>query len=818
MKCFSNAIAAAIMILPAANSFGEDNAEREGVAFFESKVRPALAKYCYECHSEESGKSKGGLRVDSRAALLDGGESGPAIVPGDPEKSRLLTAILYRDDDLEMPPKQKMPDSVIDDFRSWIAIGAPDPRVPAEAVVVESGIDVEKGRAYWAFRPPVKTVPPAAANQVWARSEIDGFVLAGLEKKGLRAVRDADPRTLVRRLYFVLTGLPPTPEESADWIARIGTGLRQDAIATLVDHLLGTHAFGERWARHWLDVARFAESTGGGSNGIFPHAWRYRDYVIDAFNEDVPFDRFIREQIAGDLLPIAYDEEWARNLVATGFLVTGQMLVGEEDDQKFFSDLVDEQIDATTRAFLATTVACARCHDHKTDPISQADYYALAGIFRNTATHYGLIKAQARQHTTLLDVTGLGPAPARASISPKELADLRAARDAARQAMEGIMATIRSGGHVNRSTLRRSRTARDRAEMAFQSFGEDGSARVFVMGTQDREAPLETRILARGELDKPGQVVARGFPQVMSAPGEDRLPESTSGSGRLELASWIAAAENPLTARVMANRIWHHLFGAGIVRTVDDFGRTGEAPTHPELLDHLAVRFIENGWSIKKMIREIVLTRTWQLSAEFDDGNFGVDPDNRFLWRMNGRRLEAETIRDAMLAASGILDAKRPTGSLLADVGEGTVGLAVYEPEIRKIASASRSVYLPRVRNVLPEALELFDAPDASLVTGARETTTVPLQALYLMNNAFVREQAAGFAKRVSEKPWGVQLEYAHLVAFGRSPTAFERASASRFAQEFKSTTARDREGGDLEALTAYCHALLCTAEFSCID
>jgi cytochrome c553 len=800
----------------------EKNRDPEAIAFFESKIRPALVKYCYECHSEESGKSKGGLLVDSREALLRGGDTDAAVVPGDLEASLFVTAIRYQDEGFEMPPKGKLPDSVIADFEKWIGMGAPDPRIPTAPVTVQTEIDVEAGRDFWAYRPPVKSEPPVVRGS-WARSDIDRFVQQSLEQQKLVPAKEADAAALIRRLYFVLGGLPPSPEAAEKWRARIDgeDGLDQQEIVALVDNLLASDRYGESWGRHWLDVARFAESTGGDSNSIYPHAWRYRNYVIDAFNEDKPFDEMILEQIAGDLLPISSDAEWARNLVATGFLAVGVKLVGEEDDRKFFAEMIDEQVDTTTRAFLATTVACARCHDHKTDPIPQADYYALADIFRNTTTHFGLIKAQSRQFSPLLDVSGLGLEEQRAPSrrDPELLARLRAERDEASRNMQQVMAKIRSGIHVNRSTLRRSRTARDRTEAAVQAYDEDGNARTFIMGTQDRDDSLETRLLVRGELDKPGQIVAPGFVQVISDRGRDWLPMDQKGSGRLELARWIASAENPLTARVMANRIWHYLYGQGLVRTVDDFGVTGEAPSHPQLLDYLALRLVENDWSIKAMIREIVLTRSWQMSSDVHEANFARDPDNRYLWRMNKRRLSAEAIRDAMMVAGGTLEIGRPSGSLLAVVGEGAVGKAVFEPEIRAILPPLRSVYLPRVRSVLPEALELFDAPDASLVTGTRETTTVPLQALYLMNGAFVREQAVAFAERVASQPYGAQLDYAHRIAYGRAQTREERDFASYFASVFH-RAGQDAQGNDArhELLAAYCHALLCTAEFSCID
>ena len=474
---------------------------------------------------------------------------------------------------------------------------------------------------------------------------------------------------------------------------------------------------------------------------------------------------------------------------------------------------MDEQIDTTTRAFLATSVACARCHDHKFDAIPQEDYYALAGIFRSTTTHYGLIKAQARQSTALLGLTGLGPSPGAPTLSPAELAELLKARDDARQAVDEAMQKIRSGENVFRGTLRRIRSQRDETEAALQAYQENGEPRIFAMGTQDRDFPLPTRLLLRGEIDKPAQQVARGVLQVLSPPRRHSFSSKVRGSGRVELADWIASSDNLLTARVIVNRVWHWMFGRGIVRMVDDFGQAGDRPTHPELLDDLAARLIENEWLVKSIVREIALTRTWQMSSDFDQNNFDIDPDNRFLWRASKRRVEAEAVRDAMLAVSGQLDLERPLGTYLASAGEGGVGQNVFEPFIRAISANSRSVYLPRVRNVLPEMLEVFDAPDASLVTGVRETTFSPLQSLYLMNNEFVQRQAEALSRRVSERPANERLDYAYLLTLGRRPNGSERDLAADFMKEVSTS--------DLTSnlrLTAFCQALLCTTEFSSIE
>lgn len=799
---------------------------QDDVRFFESKIRPALVKHCYECHSTESGKARGGLKVDSWDALQRGGDTGPAVVAKSLEQSGLYQALLYHDDGLQMPPKGKLPQATIDDFGRWILMGAPDPRTTTINPDVASEIDIESGRQFWAYQPLSPTSPPATETK-WATTAIDRFVETKLQEQGLTPVADASPEVLVRRLYFTLTGLPPSPEDLQKWTSRLraeSDATRNSTIAQLVDELLASDRYGERWGRHWMDVARFAESTGGDHNNVYQHAWRYRDYVIDAFNADKPFDQFIREQLAGDLLPIGSDQEWANNIIATGFLAIGVKSVGEENQQQFFADLVDEQIDTTTRAFLATTVACARCHDHKFDPIPQADYYALAGIFRSTETHYGLLKAQARQATTLIDLTGMGPAAGRPELNAEEYAALVKQRDDAAKAIEDAMKKIRSGENVFRGLLRKYRSDRDETEAALQAYSNNGQPRAFAMGTQDRDATLPTRLLIRGELDKPAQFVERGVLQVLSPPKKQTLVALTkdasfrqhrtpglpnlkhqSQSGRLELAEWIASPKNPLTARVIANRVWHWMYGRGLVRTVDDFGHAGETPSHPELLDYLASRLIEEKWSIKALIREIALSRTWQLASTYESQNYGIDPDNRFYWRMNQRRLEAEAVRDAMLAVSGQLDLERPLGTYLREAGEGGVGQNVFEPVIRAIDAKTRSVYLPRVRSVLPEMLETFDAPDASLVTGSRDTTLTPLQSLYLMNNRFVQDQAAAISSRVMKQPEKQRLDYAYRLMLGRLPSTSERNIVMDYWT-------------DEEKLPLLCQAILCTVEFSSID
>jgi hypothetical protein len=420
-----------------------------------------------------------------------------------------------------------------------------------------------------------------------------------------------------------------------------------------------------------------------------------------------------------------------------------------------------------------------------------------------------LIKAQSRHTTPLLDLTGMGPPPAMPPASKQRLAELTKARDDAAKAVEDAMKAIRSGENVFRGKLRRLRSDREETAAALDAFGKDGTTRVLAMGVQARASAPVTRLLVRGEPDKPAQVVRPGVLQVLAPPGGSAFPTSAKAGGRMEYAEWIASPRNPLTARVVANRVWHWMFGQGLVRTVDDFGATGEAPSHPALLDFLAARLIENQWSIKALIREIALSRTWQLSSGFSEAQFAVDPENRLLWRANQRRLEAESVRDAMLWVSGRLERARPLGTLLTAAGEGTVGQNVFEPVIRELSSNHRSVYLPRVRNVMPEMLDLFDAPDASMVTGVRSTTASPLQALFMINSPLLAEQSAAFADRIAAQPVARQTDFAWMAALGRPPTARERELTAKFVQT---------SGSRSRALAALAQSLFCTAEFSTID
>jgi hypothetical protein len=811
---------------------------KEQVDFFEQKIRPVLVHHCYACHSGDPAKAKAHFTLDSREAMRKGGDSGPVIMPGNPSHSPLIEALKY--ESLEMPPKEKLPDEVIDDFVRWVEMGAPDPRT-GKAANPRNKIDLVEGRKFWSFQPPKAAPAPKVRDAAWPRSDIDRFVLARLEKEGLKPVGDADPHTLVRRLYFDLTGLPPTPEEVDEFVKSFSSSKREGetAVATLVDKLLASPRFGERWGRHWLDVVRYAESTGKDRNIPYRYAWRYRDYVIDAFNQGKPFNRFIVEQIAGDLLPAKDPAEHERLVIATGFLAIGPKGVNVKETEQFRMDQVDDQIDVVTRAFLGLTVACARCHDHKFDPIPTADYYAMAGIFHSSRTYSGiapntkhadddrLIKLTDAAYETKVSGEELKAYNAREREIKKlqnELADLRRQRDQgparpAKGPAQGPGKKGKTGAPMTMADRKELREEIKDLEDKLEELENTPSPyRHFAMGMTEAEKPANCNILDRGELANKKAEVPRGLLSVLKTADTPSIPEKHSG--RLQLARWIANADNPLTARVIVNRVWEHLFGQGLVDTVDNFGALGNAPSHPELLDHLAVQLVEEKWSLKRLIRAIVLSRVYQLSSDHDATNYEKDPDNRLLWRKDRRRLDAEEIRDAMLVASGQINFERPDGSDVLSLSNKTIfgvrGMSGMQSS--KVVNV-RSVYLPILRGYVPESLGVFDMADPNLIVGQRDVTNVPTQALYLMNNPFVLRQAEQMARRLTSqadlKPAG-RVDLAFRIVLGRSPTPTEQSTALSFLQDYRQSLdgAGHKENAFLAAWTSLCQALFGAGQF----
>ena len=797
------------------------------IAFFEKKIRPILATHCYECHSAKAKKLEGGLRLDHREGFIKGGVSGkPVALPGAKlAQTRLFQVVRLRqiEKDRIHPPLAKLLTSLeIRSLGAWVQIKLPFPKAAGPAVVAnpvkpasdwKKKFDWEKARSFWAFKKPEAQVAPNPKQTNWAVSNIDRFILAKLEAAEMRPVADATKGTLLRRLYFDLIGLPPSP-------AQIDRFLNDDspkALEKVVDELLASPQFGERWGRHWMDVARYAESTGMERNFTYPHAWRYRDYVIKSFNEDKPYDQFIKEQVAGDLMAHKNTQQKEEFIVATGFLAMGPKSLNQRDKRIFTMDIVDEQIDVATRATLGLSVSCARCHDHKFDPIPIEDYYALAGIFRSTNTLYGTSKVNGnRQAGSLIpmgenaqnkkaeldkykrDVAALGKQLKKAQ---NQLTALKRKKNA--KAMEAKMEECEE---QVRSTNARIKKLRKNAP----------PAPAYAMGVQDGGEPFNVRVHLRGDVDTLGDTVPRGY--LSALPIKQAPRPKMEQSGRLQLAEWLTHEDNPLAARVMVNRLWHHLFGQGIVRTVDDFGSTGEAPSHPALLDHLAIRFMENGWSVKKAIREIVLSHVYHLASNENPENFAKDPENKLLWRANSRRLEAEALRDAILAASGKLDLEPAERSVVAKAGNGNVERGLAVSKITMNATEHRSVYLPIVRNLLPEFLSAFDFAEPSMIVGQRQETTVPAQALFLLNSPFVIAQAEAMAKSL-QKEENSDLEtrvvQAYQRALSRPPTEEELARAMKFHQ---GVVAKKGEQATTKALAHLCHALFATAEFRYLD
>jgi mono/diheme cytochrome c family protein len=887
--------------------------------FYETKIRPLLAQHCYECHSEQ--KTQAGLRLDRAQGWLTGGDSGPALVPGEPGESLLIRALRHEGADVEMPPAGKLSDDAIGLIETWVARGAP---APADATVLSAArreIDLEAGREFWSYRPVADPVVPEVAEPEWSLQPVDRFIYARLTEAGLVPQARAERGTLIRRLYFDLWGLPPTPEE----IAAFEQSSDAAAYEQLVDRLLASPHFGERFARHWLDVVRYAQSVTL-RGFVLPEAWRYRDYVIESFERDRPFDQFLREQLAGDLLQADSIEQRQRQQIATTFLTLGNTNLEEQDKLQLDMDVVDEQIDVIGKGMLGQTIACARCHDHKFDPIPTRDYYALAGILRNVQVleHANVSKwlelplalppdqeaefaAQeaelaalneqveaARKQVKQLARLAPGGTPVDGVVDPAGLVgvvvdDRQAKKVGAWQESRSVKPHIGTGyvhdenGLKGEKTLtfapelpqngryeiRLAYTARsNRAERVpvtvfsadgertlyvnmretppidqqFVSLGEyrcETAGQTFVLvaneGTEGHvvadavqflprdtttaatettvasagngpspellaaqkalkeleqqlkqaksSAPPRPRVMSiaerpqiedipvhvRGSVHTLGEMVPRGFLQVIggaapSLPGDQ--------SGRFELAKWITSPENPLTARVYVNRVWQALFGAGIVRSTDNFGTTGELPSHPELLDYLARQFQGQGWSVKQLVRSLVLTRTYQLDSAADDNSRRIDPENRLLAHANRRRLDAESLRDAILSISGQLDRTMGGPNLTA----GTSSDYDYRHD-----SLRRSVYLPVLRNSLPDLFEAFDFPDPSLVVGTRNVTTVTPQALFLMNHPWVRGQAGQAAQQLlaADLPDdAARIDWAFCQSLGRHPTEAERQVA----------------------------------------
>jgi hypothetical protein len=800
--------------------------------FFREQALPILKQHCFACHSHGAGKAKGGLVLDSRSGWEKGGDSGPVVVPGNAAESLLIQAVRYAD--LEMPPKGKLSAEAIAILERWVNDGAFDPRVPMPPQSRAAG-DVETGGTHWAFQPVrPRSDPPRVRDEAWPLDAADRYILAPLEARGLRPTADADRYTWLRRVSLDLTGLPPLPSEISSFVA----DSTPHAHERVVDRLLGSRAFGERWGRHWLDLVGYADQIGTANDIFAEHAWRYRDYVIDALNDDMPYDRFIREQLAGDLLPYRSTEQHARQLIATGFLLLGDLPVVEADKAKLQVDVVDQQVAKTGRAFLALAIDCARCHDHKFDPIPQRDYYALAGILNSTDS---IRKAE----------WGVWSWPALADVPETEAQqterEVRAQR--ARERTDGMKAEreqLRRQKEELDAALSKTRAAADdpvRAALARVEADVAGRLRKLDAGIQHAEffapapprafavrdvsSPSDMRITIRGNAHALGDLVPRGVLQAVSARALPPIPPRESG--RRQLADWIADPENRLTARVAVNRVWQKLFGEGIVRSVDYFGVRGEPPSHSELLDHLARRFVAEGWSVKRLIRSLVLSRTYRQDSRADALAAAADPENRLFGRMNRRRLDAEALRDALLLIPGRLIACSGGPSLPLEYPENTGNLdkgAVNPPSFRLARFRPeqefvRTVYLPVIRSA-PQAgpaelRNVFDFPQPAELAGQRNITSVPTQALFLMNSRVMKDRAADLARRVIEGAGedGRRVENLWLRAFNRPITDNEATDARAFLSRLRHDLAGEKAPEpELRAWAELCHALLASNEF----
>jgi hypothetical protein len=979
-RTLSPSVAAAALVISA-------HAAEDGIDFFEKRIRPVLAEHCYDCHGEQ--KRKGGLRLDSREAMRQGGDSGPALAPGKPDESLLLAAVRYADKDLQMPPPKdgaprQLPAQAIADLEAWIRMGAPDPRDgTVSATPAPPAFDVGAAREKWPFTPVRRPEAPAVRHAGWPRNDVDRFILAKLEAQGLAPSPEADSRTLIRRLTFDLTGLPPTPEEAEAFVRECassssassptapdaGSGGEKgeakekekeeaDPYARLVDRLLASPRYGERWARHWLDVVRYTDSfdsrilSGDGRRMDCTEAWRYRDWVVEAFNRDLPYDAFVAHQVAGDILAAGDGFDPAK-IIATGAFAIGNWGGGDADKEKLLTDIVDDQVDLTGRAFLGLTIACARCHDHKFDPISTADYYGLAGIFFSShilpdpgpktngpdmlripllapaqaderrKMEARLAELDARRADALVPLSELkrnahgkpglharhphdaeNPSlvvnlandeirflsvrlPSRAiSLHPGPKAPVTAAwrsplrgtvrisgklRDADPTCGDGIQWRVRKGGEtlargdlnngaeaaipgqeiavepgdlvrlvvkpraeytcdstqvefsvsaaggrvwsLHEAVLNDTATDRDGAWIvcagdsprlvgegsdtdfsALEAERKALAARLaepipVAHGLQEGGCPKsphagihDVRVHVRGRYDRLGALVPRRFPAVLAGEAQ---PPIGAGSGRLALAHWLTRKDHPLTARVLVNRVWQHHFGEGLVRTPNNFGRLGEAPTHPELLDWLADEFVRSGWSLKKLHRLILSSATWRQSSRAAPDIFRADPDNKLLARFPRRRLESEALRDSLLAVAGQLD------------------LAAGGPAARDFSVPRRTLYLLTVRSDRTGFQPLFDAADPTGIVEKRTASTVAPQALFLLNHPFVLAQAEALAARVPQGSDAVDRLHRLLYARPAKPAEFRAAE-----QAFRAGL----------SWLQYCHALLCANEFLYLD
>lgn len=779
----------------------------EQLTFFEQKTRPLLIERCYACHAQEK-QVKGGLRLDHRSGWQKGGDIGPAIVPGRPDESLLIKAVRYRDSDLQMPPGGKLADSEIAILEEWVRIGAPDPRADSmtRPTAERPSADAVK---HWAYQPLRTVEPPAVQLTDWPLNGIDRFVLNQLEQNGLIPSADANRYHWLRRVTLDLTGLPPTRDEIQSFVNDTSAG----AFETVVDRLLASPAYGERWARAWLDLVGYSDQIGSANDVPAEHAWRYRDYVIRSMNADRPFDEFLREQLAGDLLQANTIEQRQDQITATGFLVLGNVNIVEADKLIMQMDLVDQQIEKVGKVFLGMTLNCVRCHDHKFDPISLRDYYGLAGIFASTDSTYkderGLwstVTKNALPET----LDQFNQRQAQLAQHERQVRDLQNERAAVEARIKELDAQIEAEkASPERSETRLAEFSKQATELQTKLSGFNLNQwhlsylqprPPVAFGVKDSSRPMDARMQVRGNPHVLGQEAARGFVKVATfgtapAIGPDQ-------SGRLQLADWLTHAANPLVSRVTVNRWWEKLFGKGIVKSVDYVGLRSEPPTHPDLLEYLAGQFIRDGWSQKRIIRLMALSHTYREQVELDADSrpaLAQDPDNRLYWRMSPRRLDAEMLRDAALAVTGRLENCAGGPALAPEFIENVGGLNPKDVnpisfrlnKFRENQSRIRTVYLPVVRSTAQrgpaDVLNFFDFPQPARMSGDRPTTTVASQALFLLNGPLLKDASQSLADELLADPVlttdSQRIAALYLRVLNRPPAALETAEAEAYIQ-----------------------------------
>ncbi|MBX7104138.1 MAG: PSD1 and planctomycete cytochrome C domain-containing protein [Gemmataceae bacterium] len=804
-------------------------ARAEDFAVYEKDVLPLLKQHCYKCHGD--GKIKAGLRLTGRDALRKGGDSGPAIDEKNPAKSLLLKAINYKDG-LEMPPTGKLPAKDIETITKWVQAGAAMPAAAAAAADPHAAPKSD-GKDYWAYQPVRPVAPPKVAKADWVRNPIDAFILAKLEGKGLAPNPPADPAALVRRLSYDLTGLPPTPAEVDAFVAAHKADARA-ATAALVDRLLASPHYGEKWGRHWLDVVRFAETNGYERDGEKPNAWRYRDYVIRSFNADKPYDQFVREQLAGDEMPGSDPDP----IIATGFYRLGLWDDEPADPLQALFDGYDDYVTTTGQAFLGMTVNCCRCHDHKIDPLPQADYYRLAAFFRDIRPF-----SDSRDVRSKFNLTDISP-PEQKRVYEAELTERQRRKEALKAEMKPIedaaIAQMPPEDQLKVQDGKRDEVVRKigkflpevekprytKLKAEFDALAKKPMpAREMALSVNNCDArPKPMHVMIRGNPHARGAEVVPGFPKVFSTPDPvipTPGPDAKTSGRRTVLARWITEPTNPMTARVMVNRVWGWHFGRGIVGTPSDFGKFGEAPTHPELLDWLAGEFVRNGWSVKQLHRTILLSNTYLQSARANPAAAKVDPANHLLARFPMRRLLAEEVRDSILEVGGKLN-------------RATYGKSIYPPIPKEVLAGQsvpgegwhtsppeqanrRSVYVFVKRSLQLPILATHDQADTDGSCPVRYTTTVPTQALGMLNGAFLQESAAALMARLEKEHAGdraAQVRAAIRLTTGRAPANEEVAADLKFIDRLKSERSLSPEA----AMKQYCLLALNANEFVYLD